>query len=260
MLLTDTIPSNLSREGLYTKNVTHPCLEKVDPHYHERDEWLRVRRGSITFTDVRTRQKYTATDTVPAQRCFHIPAGEVHAVEVGQQGVEYEMWTRGAKGVGFRSLQQPQAHGLAQDRVAELIRINFELPEWENEAGRQHKVPQALRAVLHDRLLFRRANGLVQNLDECLCAWASPGNKPNRLGSSDLEVRFHQDEAVVSITVYTADAGAAPQGFRNIRHFVLEEEQWKLRFWVNFPRSEARQPLLDRVLARAGLCRNSKPR
>lgn len=234
MKLTDNIPGNLSTDWVHEEKVQQPSRDKVGPHYHEVDEWLRVRTGSITFTEVGTGRKSTATDKDAASRCLFIPAGEVHAVEAGDGGVEYEMWTRRVALVTFKRMQPPPAHGLEERRTADLIRLNFAIPEWENEAARRKAVPPELLDVLHERLLFRRADGRVYTFEENQRLWVSPNNKPNRVGSSDLGVRFHQDEAVASITVYTADPGATPRAFQNIRHFVFEE-RWKLRFWVNFP-------------------------
>ena len=56
-------------------------------HYHDVEEWLQVRQGEMSFVSAKGH-----IYRVEAGRILEIPRGEVHRVEIGPSGVEYQMW------------------------------------------------------------------------------------------------------------------------------------------------------------------------
>ena len=86
-----------------------------------------------------------------------------------------------------------------------------------------------LAGVLHDRLIFRRANGKVVGKDEYL--QYLPNRTPGRTSSEILAVEERGDSAVVTVLVTVE--GTPGGSFHNTRVFVREDGRWQLLTWTN---------------------------
>jgi glyoxylase I family protein len=101
-------------------------------------------------------------------------------------------------------------------------------------AEKEHRVP-FLRDILHDDLLFRRADGKVVGKDEYL--EALEGRTYDTLQTEIVEIDSRGDSAVV--TAIVTAAGTTSDGtkfggtFRNVRTFVGGESQWRCTLWIN---------------------------
>src|SRR5258708_38277213 len=60
-------------------------------HYHDVEEWLQVTEGKATFVSAGGMQYPLDVGDV-----LQIPRGEVHNVEIGPGGVDYQIWGPGA--------------------------------------------------------------------------------------------------------------------------------------------------------------------
>jgi hypothetical protein len=58
-------------------------------HYHDVEEWLQVTNGKVTFVSAGGMKYLLDVGDV-----LQIPRGEVHDVEIGPDGVDYQMWVR----------------------------------------------------------------------------------------------------------------------------------------------------------------------
>lgn len=100
-------------------------------------------------------------------------------------------------------------------------------------AEKEHDL-EFLRDVLHDELIFRRADGTLVGKNEYLA------DVPNRTyGALDVEigdVDETSDNAVVTLTVTARGTrGGKPFAgtFRNVRMFVRDGERWRCKLWMN---------------------------
>jgi glyoxylase I family protein len=100
-------------------------------------------------------------------------------------------------------------------------------------AEKEHDL-EFLREVLHDDLVFRRADGTVVGKDEYLDSLHDRTFDVLDVEISDVDAR---DESAVVTAIVTArgtSAGVRFGGtFRNVRTFVRDEERWRCRLWVN---------------------------
>jgi glyoxylase I family protein len=111
----------------------------------------------------------------------------------------------------------------------DLRALNLEI----GEAERNHDV-DSLRDVLHDELVFRRADGILVGKDAYLADLPNRAYDELTVEVADLEER---DESAV-VTVMVSVRGTAhgqPFGgtFRNVRTFVKADDGWQCRFWIN---------------------------
>jgi catechol 2,3-dioxygenase-like lactoylglutathione lyase family enzyme len=111
----------------------------------------------------------------------------------------------------------------------ELVQLNVRI----GAAEREHDVA-FLDHVLHDELIFRRADGSFVGKDDYL------GDLGNR-AYEELDVQItavdEKKESVVVTAIVSARGTSHGRPFagtfRNTRTFVTDEERWQCRLWVN---------------------------
>jgi ketosteroid isomerase-like protein len=113
----------------------------------------------------------------------------------------------------------------------DLRQINVEIGEAETRQD-----AKSLDRVLHDDLVFRRADGHLVTKQEYL--EAVPTRTYERLESDVPEIHEQQESAVVTVIVDAA--GTTARGrfegrYRNTRVFVNDDGRWLCRIWVNVP-------------------------
>jgi ketosteroid isomerase-like protein len=96
-----------------------------------------------------------------------------------------------------------------------------------------------LEPVLHDDLVFRRADGKLISKQQYLDA--VPTRVYERLDADVVEIHEKDESAVVTVIVdaagTTADGSRFDGRFRNVRVFVKDDGRWLCRLWVNTPAS-----------------------
>jgi catechol 2,3-dioxygenase-like lactoylglutathione lyase family enzyme len=101
------------------------------------------------------------------------------------------------------------------------------------EAEKGHDIA-LLREILHDKLLFRRASGVVVTKEQYL--EAVPKRIYDRLDSELIEIDEKDDTALVTVIVRAEGTdGDKPfsGSFRNTRLFVREDGRWLCLTWLN---------------------------
>ncbi len=117
----------------------------------------------------------------------------------------------------------------------ELRNINARIGEAEKRHAEEDV--EFLGGVLHDDLVFRRADGRLVSKRDYLDA--VPNRTYERLEAEI--VRIHETEASAVVTllvdavVRTQDGGTLAGRFRNVRVFVRDGGGWRCRIWVNTP-------------------------
>jgi ketosteroid isomerase-like protein len=115
---------------------------------------------------------------------------------------------------------------------ADLREINARIADAERQRDAAY-----LEGVLHDELVFRRADGSLATKRDYLDA--VPKRRYDRLESDVVEVHEKGDSAVVTVIVdaagQTQDGTAFGGRFRNVRVFVRDGGGWRCRIWVNTP-------------------------
>lgn len=111
----------------------------------------------------------------------------------------------------------------------ELRRLNVEIGKLEADRD-----AEALDRLLHDDLVFRRADGALVRKREYLDA--VPTRTYDRMETEVQEIDRADASSVVTVIVDTA--GTGPRGpfagrFRNTRVFVQDGGRWRCRIWVN---------------------------
>jgi ketosteroid isomerase-like protein len=123
----------------------------------------------------------------------------------------------------------------AQAGVQEdLSRINAKIGEAEKR--HEDRDVEFLASVLHDDLVFRRADGSIVGKQDYLKA--VPTRTYERLESEVVEINERQDSTVVTVIVDAAGTTASGRfegRFRNTRVFVNDGGRWLCRIWVNVP-------------------------
>ena len=99
----------------------HPAGQQVPFHYHDVEEWLQVRQGEMSFVSAKGH-----VYRVEVGRALEISRGEVHRVEIGPCGVEYQMWLP-------VSMPDPQFTNSLNDAEIDLIRDNLMVPDFEDK-------------------------------------------------------------------------------------------------------------------------------
>jgi catechol 2,3-dioxygenase-like lactoylglutathione lyase family enzyme len=110
-----------------------------------------------------------------------------------------------------------------------LRRVNGEI----GDAEQKHEVDR-LKAILHDDLIFRRADGTVVNRAQYLAA--VPTRDYDMLSSDVVEVDVREGSAIVTVLVTAVgSANGKPFAgtFRNTRMFVSVDGEWRCRLWLN---------------------------
>ena len=141
-----------------SRKVAQPAGLKVDFHFHGVEEWLEVLSGSGTF--------YSINETdVPIDRgdILHIPQGEVHLVDVGEEGLLYQMYI--PTDISPSSFSNP----LDRDELR-LLLTHFNLPSVENgrDSDRRNGVVGGylevmLEDLISDGISFRNAAGKIMD-------------------------------------------------------------------------------------------------
>jgi hypothetical protein len=110
-----------------------------------------------------------------------------------------------------------------------LRRLNLRL----GEAEKAHDLA-FLANVLHDDLLFRRADGSTVTKGEYLAA--ARHRRYDVLDSRIVDVEVGSDGAVVTAQVRAAGVADGTRFggvFPNIRLFVLDNGRWRCKLWIN---------------------------
>lgn len=85
MKIHSNIPDVITKK--WTSSIErHAEKEQVAFHYHDVEEWLQVVRGQISFFSAGEKEYRLSVAQV-----LQIPRGELHRVEIGEEGVEYRM-------------------------------------------------------------------------------------------------------------------------------------------------------------------------
>jgi hypothetical protein len=229
-------------EGLVTETNTHEAGRQFPYHYHEVDEWLQIQQGGMTFFPAAGLEPAIdfATDiplavSLSAGDVLFLPRGEIHRVEIGANGVTYQLWTQ--------PYQEPFAKPL-DDALIDLVTKNLRLPNAENcwDARNQEALTKEdelsmnfLGSFVSNDLTFRTAGGkLFIGKDAYL------NRKPadiTRYPSVSVYLLDKKDESILlSTVVKTRPKGeGSTNSYLNFRLFVMEEKKWKCRLWINYP-------------------------
>jgi hypothetical protein len=189
--------------------------DKVEFHYHKVEEWLEVLTGDMSFFTLGQQQYHCRVGQV-----LNIPRGEVHRVEVGTNGVEYQMWLPvPASGESFEKL-------LARPDV-DLILKNLDFPKREDA-----KDAAFFSGILSDQLTFCGVDGKVLDkkgfIDK---GFVNLG----RASSGSVRVLNRKEGSLLLSTVVTvADKDGPSKSFTNVRLFVEEKGDLRCRVWVNY--------------------------
>ena len=114
---------------------------------------------------------------------------------------------------------------------AELVDLNLKI----GEAEKQRDV-NFLSSVLADDLAFRKANGTVVNKKQFIEYLEKGKITYDCLLSSDIEVIFHQDLALVSLIVCAIGMSEGKRfsgEYLNTRLFLKNEAGWQCFLWFN---------------------------
>lgn len=110
-----------------------------------------------------------------------------------------------------------------------LRHVNIEI----GEAEEAHDVDR-LEEILHEDLIFRRADGTIVTKSQYLAA--VPTREYETLDSEIVEIDEGKDSAVVIVIVTAAGLANGKRfggTFRNARVFVNENDRWQCRLWLN---------------------------
>jgi hypothetical protein len=202
-------------------------------HYHDVEEWLEVRDGTITF--------YTADEKpyeLAPRNALNIQPGEVHRVEIGPQGVAYRMWL--PVDMSGKTFQ----HNIDEQDKA-LLRRNLELPKVENRwderspntTVEENPDGEFLNDFTSTELKFRNAKGKYLGKKAYL---KRPPAGVKRTPSDTICVLYKAVDSVLLSTVVQTESTktGAREAFVNTRFFVREGDGlWRCRVWMNFPES-----------------------
>jgi hypothetical protein len=200
--------------------VPHPARHRADFHYHNLDEWLEVTQGDVTFFTLSGQEH-----EVVAGQALHIPRGEVHRVEVGSQGVTYQMWLPAAPTGDFQNLIAPKDQPLFEENLALPVREN-------NVDG---KAEAFFKDLLSEQLSFCKANGGVVTKKEFIAAGFT---NLGRVSDGTVRVLSRTADSLLLSTVVTVTEGPESgrnKSYTNVRLFKPEGGRMKLRIWVNYP-------------------------
>ena len=149
----------------YTQNwisrkVAHPANLKVDFHFHSVEEWLKVLSGSGSFYRVNGTEVLIVEGDI-----LHIPQGEIHRVDVGPEGLLYEMYI--PMEISSGSFSNP-----LDQREIQLMLTHLNLPVYgdRRDSDRMHNVfggysEVMLKDLMSDGFSFRTATGRIMDKD-----------------------------------------------------------------------------------------------
>jgi mannose-6-phosphate isomerase-like protein (cupin superfamily) len=207
-------------DGWPTEMVSHEAEKQFPFHYHEFEEWLEVMEGKITFFSA-GRKPYELSKG----EALYIPPGEVHRVQVGPEGVKYNMWW---------SVQVPDEDFMRELDAEDLSLIdkNLKVPSVEDSEDRAH-FKAFFDEFLSEKLVFHTAGGqlVTKNAfrDRKLADF-------KRIPSDSVRVLHKSSESIfVSTAIHTeSKAGGSRQSYSNLRLFVREKDMWKCSVWLNY--------------------------
>ncbi len=212
MKIHQTLPRDLV-SGWVQSTERHPGKKQFPFHYHNVEEWLEVQSGEICFVTI-AKAEYRLTQG----QALEIAPGEIHRVEVGPDGVEYQMWVP--------TLDDHFYNALDPEDIS-WIEKNLAVPEAENSGNSAF-----LGNFLARELTFRAANGKF--FDRGGFLKRAPGD--NRRIASDSVCVLHKDaDSVLLSTVVHMEPkkGGERQSFSNYRLFVRDGDRWRCRVWIN---------------------------
>jgi glyoxylase I family protein len=100
-------------------------------------------------------------------------------------------------------------------------------------AEKEHDL-EFLRDVLHDDLVFRRADGSVVGKRDYLADLENRTFDVLEVEITDVDERSASAVVTAMVTARGTTAGVPFAGtFRNVRTFVQDEDRWRCRLWVN---------------------------
>ncbi len=197
----------------------HLGNEQIAFHYHDIDEWLQIVSGQISFFSA-GEQEYR----LGAGQVLQILRGEVHRVEIGPDGVEYQIWLPAIAN------REHFVEELNEENIS-LIKDNMTLPKAEDDGN----VP-FFNGFLSEQLLFRMATGA--ELDKA--GFIGRGFQNRNRYSDSIRVLYKDPNCVLISSVVTVRSeGGSTQSFSNTRLFAREGGALKCRVWLNFPEPEA---------------------
>ena len=159
---------------------------------------------------------------------------EDELIELMIHVAHYAGWVAGSTGqnavleVFEASPSQRPAQG---DDRRTLIEINEQIVADEQSAN-----VDRLAEVLHESLIFRRANGTLTNKASFLAAVRQAAVAVTERKARQVEATVTGDAAVVTLTVtanVTAGSAIQRKEFKNIRFFVRSHGRWMLTCWFN---------------------------
>jgi hypothetical protein len=214
-------------ESWISRKVAHPKNLKVGFHFHNVEEWLKVLSGSGKF--------YRLDESeIPIGKgdILHIPQGEIHRVDVGQDGLLYQMYI--PMEIGSGSFSNP----LDQDEI-QLLLAHLNLPHYENErdTDRNNRVvggysEAILEVLMSDGLSFRNAAGDVTDKTEYLARKA--GAQREIGGNGGLRVLHKCAECIVISSIVDVPGQTGTVSVLNLRFLRKEDDGWKCTTWMNF--------------------------
>jgi alkylhydroperoxidase/carboxymuconolactone decarboxylase family protein YurZ len=160
---------------------------------------------------------------------------EAQLIELMIHVAHYGGWAAGSDGQkavlkAFKALAGSQRSAEAEDRRI-LIAMNKQMVADEQSAN-----VDRLAEVLHESLIFRRANGTLTNKTSFLAAVPQAAMAVTDREARQVEATVMGDAAVVTLTVTAnvAEGGAAQRkAFNNIRFFARAHGRWMLTCWFN---------------------------
>ncbi len=121
-----------------------------------------------------------------------------------------------------------------QKQLDELCHLARQMGEAEKNRNQEF-----FKALLADKLTFRRASGAIVDKETFLTDLRNPANTYETLEQRDVVAHIYENVGVVTLLVQAKGMreGKPFDGvFRNIRVFVREKEkepQWQLHSWFN---------------------------
>jgi hypothetical protein len=216
MQLHSAIPDEIASTWIHDRDPHHPPGQHREFHYHDVEEWLKVLEGNISFFTLGH-----LTYDVGVGQVLAIPRGEVHEVQVGPQGVTYEMW------LPVPVPDKKFANYLSAEEL-ELLSDNLDFPRRE-EVGDARFFDH----ILSNQLTFCGADGAVLGK----AGFIGKGFETRRRKSSgSVRVLNRSSGSFLCSTVVTVPSPEGqPLAFTNLRLFVKEADGLKCRVWINYP-------------------------
>ena len=117
----------------------------------------------------------------------------------------------------------------------ELTQLNIAIGEAEKQRD-----DAALKRILADDLIFRRASGIVVDKSTYLEELLKPENTYNYICSEVIDVKLSKSQTVAIVALHVRAKGKRGENlfegvYRNIRIFQKGEQGWQCHMWFNEP-------------------------